>query len=147
MPPAVVDVGGLDGALSGGVLPSAGAVVVVVSDGRGDCITVVKSDPVINETWFGASVGSGTSSAPDVRWRASRSAAPSDPGANLITVLGVVDALPEEPTENPTADNAVRTSRAWPGAPDPLNTCTVIWPSASADGSSPRKMSSVGCAA
>src|SRR3954464_4716385 len=64
MPTTVVDVVVVDGALSAGVLPSTGAVVVVVSDGRGACITVVKSDPVINETWFGASVGSDTSSAP-----------------------------------------------------------------------------------
>src|SRR4051812_23150337 len=98
MPTTVVDVVVLlDGALSAGVLllSVAGAVVVVVelSIGRGVCITVVKSVPVTSDRWFAESVLSWASTAGDVRCRANRSAASSDPGAYLITVCGVDDAL------------------------------------------------------
>src|SRR3954447_22335057 len=72
---------GPGGVVVGAPLASGAVVDVVVSTGRGVCITVVKSAPVTSTTWLAASDGSTSWRAPDVRCRASRSAAASDPGA------------------------------------------------------------------
>jgi len=54
------------------------------------------------------------------------SAAASEPGAYWMMVASLAGAFEAAPERNPTAVSAVRTSRAWPGVPLPLNTSTAI---------------------
>ena len=93
-----------------------GAEVVVV--GHGCCMTVVKSVPVMRMTSSGPRSGL-SRMAPDVRWRATRSAALTEPGAyrTVVCAQGWLRASPMLPRMNPTAWMAAATSAACQAGP------------------------------